>query len=198
LLIEALNKYQGSIILVSHDRYFISKTANKIWEIVDHKVKEFKGGYEEWVAWNERMAKQKSEAGGRELNESKKSNKSDKSNKSTELSKSSISKESIHTPNSKPQTPNPQTSAPINKELKKELQKQQKIFQQLEVQIGKLSEQKIALEASLIDPAVYSDKNKFLQAEASYKNLSTELENLNIQYEKTFELIVSLEAGANG
>ena len=66
LLIEALNKYEGSIILVSHDRYFVSKTANKIWEIVDHEIKEFKGGYEEWVAWKERMAKQKSEAGGKE------------------------------------------------------------------------------------------------------------------------------------
>ena len=39
LLIEALNKYEGSFILVSHDRYFISKTANKIWEIVDHEDK---------------------------------------------------------------------------------------------------------------------------------------------------------------
>jgi ATP-binding cassette subfamily F protein 3 len=59
LLAEALNKYEGSLILVSHDRYFISKTANKIWEIVDHEIKEFKGTYAEWVAWNERMAKQK-------------------------------------------------------------------------------------------------------------------------------------------
>ena len=55
LLIEALNKYEGTYILVSHDRYFISKTANKIWEIVDHKIKEFKGGYEEYVEWKERM-----------------------------------------------------------------------------------------------------------------------------------------------
>ena len=62
LLIEALNKYEGSIILVSHDRYFVSKTANKIWEIVDHEVKEFKGGYEEYVAWKERMAKQEADA----------------------------------------------------------------------------------------------------------------------------------------
>src|SRR5204863_5785779 len=44
LLVEALNKYEGSLILVSHDRYFISRLANKIWEIVDHKIKEFKGG----------------------------------------------------------------------------------------------------------------------------------------------------------
>src|SRR5687767_14833544 len=56
LLVEALNKYEGTIILVSHDRYFISKAANKIWEIVDGHIKEFKGTYTEWVEWNERMA----------------------------------------------------------------------------------------------------------------------------------------------
>ena len=54
LLIEALNKYEGTMIPVSHDRYFVAKTANKIWEIVDQEIKEFKGGYEEWVAWKER------------------------------------------------------------------------------------------------------------------------------------------------
>ncbi len=59
LLAEALTKYDGTIILVSHDRYFISKTANKIWEIEDEKIIEFKGDYNEWVEWKERMAKQK-------------------------------------------------------------------------------------------------------------------------------------------
>jgi ATP-binding cassette subfamily F protein 3 len=57
LLINALNRYEGSYILVSHDRYFISKTANKIWEIVDYQIKEFKGTYEEWAAWKERAEK---------------------------------------------------------------------------------------------------------------------------------------------
>ncbi|MFI5186452.1 MAG: ABC-F family ATP-binding cassette domain-containing protein, partial [Chitinophagales bacterium] len=68
LLVEALTRYEGSYILVSHDRYFISKTANKIWEIVDHKIKEFKGGYEEYVEWKERM--QRSEKSN-ESNQSK-------------------------------------------------------------------------------------------------------------------------------
>ena len=58
LLAEALNKYEGSYILVSHDRYFISKTANKIWEIEDGRIKEFKGTYDEWVEWNKRMSAQ--------------------------------------------------------------------------------------------------------------------------------------------
>ncbi len=54
LLIEALNKYEGSIVLVSHDRYFVSKIANKIWEIEDHKIVEFKGTYAEWEDWKAR------------------------------------------------------------------------------------------------------------------------------------------------
>jgi len=56
LLIEALNKYEGSLILVSHDRYFISKTANKIWEIEDGQIREFKGSYPEYVEWKARMS----------------------------------------------------------------------------------------------------------------------------------------------
>src|SRR5690606_25040754 len=51
LLIEALNKYEGSYIHVSHDRYFVNKTANKIWEIEDYKIREFVGTYDEWEQW---------------------------------------------------------------------------------------------------------------------------------------------------
>lgn len=55
LLIQALNNYEGSYILVSHDRYFISKTANVFWEIIDNKVREFRGTYEEWHEWSTRI-----------------------------------------------------------------------------------------------------------------------------------------------
>jgi ATP-binding cassette, subfamily F, member 3 len=54
LLIEALNNYEGSIVLVSHDRHFISRVANKIWEIEDYKIREFKGTYTEWEDWKAR------------------------------------------------------------------------------------------------------------------------------------------------
>lgn len=55
LLIQALNNYEGSYILVSHDRYFISKTANVFWEIIDNKIREFRGTYEEWHEWSTRI-----------------------------------------------------------------------------------------------------------------------------------------------
>ncbi|MBK8142999.1 MAG: ABC-F family ATP-binding cassette domain-containing protein [Chitinophagaceae bacterium] len=176
LLIDALNKYQGSIILVSHDRYFVSKTANKIWEIVDHEIKEFKGGYEEWVAWKERMAKQDAE--------------NKKNGKVNEQPKPAETKQIAPTP---APTPKPQTGIVIDKEKKKELQRIQKQFQQLEEQIAKLTASKAALEASLADPGTYSDKSKFIQAETAYKKAGEELEVLNKQYEKLFEKIMELE-----
>jgi len=172
LLVEALNRYEGSYILVSHDRYFISKTANKIWEIVDHKIKEFKGGYEEYVAWKERM--QKSERS----NESYKSSKEIKIEKEEKVRK--IEEKKLIQP-------------PVNKELKRELQKQQRLFQQLEENIALLKEQKQKLEAALSDHSTYSDKNKFLQTESEYKKVSEELIKLNADYEKVFEKILELE-----
>jgi ATP-binding cassette subfamily F protein 3 len=57
LLVEALNKYEGTFILVSHDRYFVNQTCNKIWEIENYKIKEFVGNFEEWEEWKQRQAK---------------------------------------------------------------------------------------------------------------------------------------------
>lgn len=174
LLIESLNKYEGSIILVSHDRYFVAKTANKIWEIVDHQIKEFKGGYEEWVAWKERMAKQEADR-----------KKSEGGNQKQE--KAAPVKEV------KPAEVKPQPATPINKEAKKELQKVQRQFQQVEEKIAALTEKKAQLEAALSDPAVYSDKQKFMEAEKNYKQAETELSQLNTEYERLFEKIMELE-----
>lgn len=56
LLIEALNSYGGTVILVSHDRYFISKTATVFWEIINNEIKEFRGTYDEWHEWSLKKA----------------------------------------------------------------------------------------------------------------------------------------------
>ena len=56
-----------------------------------------------------------------------------------------------------------------------------------------LSRQKDGLEASLSDPATYSDKGKFVIAEAEYKKASEELGKANRQYEQVFEKIMELE-----
>ena len=173
LLIEALNKYEGSYILVSHDRYFISKTANKIWEIEDFKVREFKGGYDEWVSWKQRMAESMPSM-----------------NKVQPLPvKEEPKAEAIAPKQSKPQA-----QKPVNKEIKKELQKRQRQFMDLEEQINLLKERKSKLEWELTQPGTYVDKDKFLDTEKEYHSASAELDNLNNQYETLFEKIIALES----
>jgi ATP-binding cassette subfamily F protein 3 len=46
---EVLDQYQGTILLVSHDRYLIDRLATHIWEIRGHKLLTFNGGYREYV-----------------------------------------------------------------------------------------------------------------------------------------------------
>lgn len=52
--IEALNlaleHYEGTLIFVSHDREFVSSLATRIIEIKDHKLNDFHGTYEEYLA----------------------------------------------------------------------------------------------------------------------------------------------------
>lgn len=57
ILIEVMNNYNGSYIIVSHDRHFISKTANKIWWIEDFKIKEYPGTYSEFETSQNSKAK---------------------------------------------------------------------------------------------------------------------------------------------
>lgn len=51
ILIQALDQYQGSFVVVSHNRYFISQIANKIWYIDNHQIKEYPGTYDEYEYW---------------------------------------------------------------------------------------------------------------------------------------------------
>jgi ATP-binding cassette subfamily F protein 3 len=168
LLIEALNKYEGSYILVSHDRYFVNQTANKIWEIQDHKIKEFVGSYDEWERWKQE----------RKISENDKPKK-----------KEIAVEKKVDTPVEKKSNNN----IPVNKELQKELQKAQKNFQVIEEKIAKINEEKLSLEADLASPEIYLEKNKFVDTENKYKNKSEELKKFNEEYEKLFEKIMELE-----
>ena len=172
LLIEALNKYEGSYILVSHDRYFVNQTANKIWEIEDHKIREFAGTYDEWERWKQERKSVENES-------SKK--------------KEKLIEKKITAPTEKKSESN--TSQ--NKELQKELVKAQKLFQQLEDKIAKLNKEKLTLESDLALPEIYLEKNKFLDAENRYRQKSDQLQKANEEYEKLFEKLMKMEETAS-
>lgn len=181
LLAEALDKYEGSLILVSHDRYFISKTANKIWEIIDGKIVEFKGGYTEWVEWKERMASQGkgNEGQGKNITQP-----------TTHNQQPTTQKPQPTTNNQQPTTDN---RPPIDKEKQKEKKRIQRLFDEMEAKVNRLKTEIRAAEAALADPSIYSDRNKFNEAEKQYQQIQSELSKAEPEYEKLFEQLMNMD-----
>ncbi len=170
LLAEALTKYDGSIILVSHDRYFISKTANKIWEIEDEQIIEFKGDYNEWVEWKERMAKQK--AANPEVPK--------QAPKQVEKKVEPVAAEV--------------KAGPIDKEHQKLVQKLQKQIAQIEQNLETLNTEKAAIELEMANPAIYADPAKFHIVEKSYQDKNALIKSINKEYEVAFNDLLQLES----
>jgi ATP-binding cassette subfamily F protein 3 len=59
MLEEAIQNYDGTVIIVSHDRYFISKVANKIVEIRDGEFRPYLGNYHYYL---DKIAEEKEQA----------------------------------------------------------------------------------------------------------------------------------------
>lgn len=45
----ALEEYDGTVIVISHDRYFLDRIVDRIIEVRDGDVRSFEGGYSAWV-----------------------------------------------------------------------------------------------------------------------------------------------------
>jgi ATP-binding cassette subfamily F protein 3 len=170
MLIDALNKYEGTMILVSHDRYFISKTANKIWWIEDRIIKEFVGTYDEWNVFMQEREKRNAEA-------SKPA--------PVVVEKKTEPKKEIKPANN------------INdvelRNMRKEHQKHQKTIERLEGQLTKMNEEKAQFETQLGDPAFYADRDKFQHLDSQYRQHSAKLDALNKEYDEVFEKMMELE-----
>jgi ATP-binding cassette subfamily F protein 3 len=49
VLLDAINKFTGTVIFVSHDRYFIDRLATRVFEVADGKVHVYPGNYEDYL-----------------------------------------------------------------------------------------------------------------------------------------------------
>lgn len=59
---DYLSSYKGALLLVSHDRYFLDKMVNSIWELENKRVNSYRGNYSKYkLLKKERMETQKKE-----------------------------------------------------------------------------------------------------------------------------------------
>jgi ATP-binding cassette, subfamily F, member 3 len=200
ILIQALEQYEGTFVVVSHDRYFVSSIANKIWYIEDEQIKVYPGTYDEFETWQEtRKAvvsnpEQRTEstatskqasvntgkpAGGNGSAVAPKAN----GTPSNGVSAASNGKANGLATNGKVTNGHAKPTEEERRDWQRLLKKASQQADTVEQQIGKLEVTKKQLETDMADPATYANTSLLRGKQADYQRISRELDAAQGQWE---------------
>ena len=183
ILKNALQKYNGTVIVVSHDREFLDGLVDKVYEFRDGQVKEHLGGIYDFLR-------------DRKLESMRELERSDASAKTaTATAKSTSSTTNKPTGNAdKPTSGKPALSGKelyaLKREADKQLRKAERDVEQAEEEIMALEKQIIEMDKQMADPTAYgidlSDGVLYTQ----YNEMKEKLNKLTYRWE---ELSIVLE-----
>jgi len=159
ILIQALEQYEGTFIVISHDRYFVENVATKIWFIEDFQLKEYPGTYVEYEQWQEDREKAAKKAGLPSPSANKPQPKEEK----------------------KPEATPAKTSSPDQKKALKELA-------EVEAKIDTLEKELAGYEKQLADPKIYENAAQLKDATMKFEQVKKELAQLNDRWEMLAEV----------
>ncbi|MDN4165454.1 ABC-F family ATP-binding cassette domain-containing protein [Cytophagales bacterium LB-30] len=154
ILIQALQQYLGTFVIVSHNRYFISHVANKIWYIEDHEIKEYPGTYDEYQDWRART----------------------QSEMQVEQPVKKEEKKAKEKPMSADEAIRKQEGEKKRKKLEKDLEAAENHIAILEAKLS-------AAEEELAKPEVYAHLEKLQQVNERYEQIKKDLEEMNSRWE---------------
>ena len=154
ILIQALQQYEGTYVVVSHDRYFVEAIANKIWFIENEEIKQYPGTYEEYEWWMEERAEENSNAGQSAM-----------SNGYTGTTQTAVTKKI-------------EVSA-ADKPKKSGQGMVQKRIDEAESKIAALDDAKKVLESEMAQPRVFSDPKALETKNKEYTLLKRQLDEWN-------------------
>lgn len=157
MLSEALNSFEGTYVVVSHDRHFLNGIANKIWYIEDLQLKEYPGTYQEFAEWKARMD-------GEEIVATKK----EAAKAAETASVSSDGKE---------------LSYKEAKQLKNRLRKLERDQEKVEAEIEQLEVVLAELQEKMASPEIARDFDALSATEKEYTEKQQELENATENWE---------------
>ncbi|MFN5324877.1 MAG: ABC-F family ATP-binding cassette domain-containing protein [Bacteroidota bacterium] len=168
VLIQVMQKFKGSYVVVSHDRFFLAEIANKIWFIEDRKLKEYPGTYAEYEEWMERRRT------------------------SGELSKQPKEEKTIQA-EAPVEAIKPGTIVDA-KARQKEIKKLSDAVKKLETQLEELKASKISIETEMIQPDVYSKPEKVKQLNQSLSETEKRIKEVQTLWESAFAELIEAES----
>lgn len=176
ILQEALTQFNGTIIIVSHNRFFLNQFVNKVLEIKNENATLYEGNLNYYL---EKVAEAKKES----------SNKSDTK---------SFTLESKPVYNKIPKKKARQEQASFRKEKGLRLKPYNKIIIKLEKQIEKSEKLKNELEIALAKPDLYKNPDAFAEKSKEYANIKHRIEAYYEEWEAAHEKIENIEAEFRG
>ena len=173
ILQEALRQYDGSIIVVSHNRYFLDSFVNKVLEIKDGQGNLYEGNISDYLNKVKQL-----KAAATAVNKPE-------SNAGTQNQAQPISaakgKEAR------------QLKAQLRTERNKKLGPLKKQITTAEADIEKLEERKSDLELQMADPELYKDQDAFSERSREYQEVDRRLKRAYLDWERLQEKIEQLE-----
>ncbi|OAS20543.1 ABC-F family ATP-binding cassette domain-containing protein [Paenibacillus oryzisoli] len=137
VLESALMDYEGTLLFISHDRYFLNKMAESMLDLQKDGLTSYLGNYDDYVEKKAELAEMEAQRLAKEAEK-----------------KSAGSSSSAAAVKADPASGG---SYEADKLAKREERSRQRKLEQLELDIARLEDEVTALEAELADPAVYND-----------------------------------------
>jgi ATP-binding cassette subfamily F protein 3 len=161
ILLDALKKYQGTIVFVSHDRYFVDALATRVLEVGNGRVESYIGNYEDFLRAKQDMGDSSHSQNRVEQLSGKVDNNSSGEDKQARIQ--------AHTE---------------RKELQRRKQQRKKILAKTEIQIEELEQQLAILEQQMADPETYQNQELWRQVSGDHAKLKDTLDELYVRWEE--------------
>lgn len=175
VLQEAMRQYDGTIIVVSHNRYFLDCFVNKVIEVKDGEVTLYEGNVAEYLYKQEQIALRESERSKNTAQELEPSGESTRDNKKERRRQEAQRRQ--------------ERQRRAGSWLKKRAEAENKVED--------LEEQKDELEAIMADPELYQDQQAWNQTSSDYNKCSRRLERWLDQWEEAQGKIDEIDAELN-
>ena len=172
VLEDAIRNYEGTVLYVSHDRYFINKTATRILELFDNRFDNFIGDYDYYLEKKEDVRKY----GGSVLDANANSQKA----RTSAVTNPEIKSEQ-------------KTDWELQKEYKKNLQKLQRDLKSTEEEIQKLEARNEELDDDYMNPDIAADVGRLMELHKEHEKNDARLGDLYENWETISEQLEELK-----
>ena len=164
VLEDAINNYEGTVLYVSHDRYFINKTSSRILELFENRFDNYIGNYDYYLEKKEDVRKYGSAGAD-----------------------NSGSKNAAQVQTVTVQESEQKTDWLQQKELKKNLQRLERTLKTTEDEIQKLEARNHVLDDEYQNPDIAADVGKLMELHKEHEKNDARLEELYEIWEITSE-----------